>query len=73
MCQILGSESQKHYLFMTFSQTADKFLDVLKENNATATKVPTNMIHLFQPLHLTVNKFAKDFIKQKLSNSKQVC
>ena len=33
------------------------------------TKVPPNMTHHFQPLYLTVNKFANDFIKLKVSES----
>ena len=48
-------------------QTTDKFLDVLKDNNILSTKIPPNMTHVFQPLYLTVNKFAKDFIKGKFS------
>ena len=48
-------------------QTTDKFLDVLKDNNILSMKIPPNMTHVFQLLDLTVNKFAKDFIKGKFS------
>ena len=48
-------------------QTTDKFLNVLKDNNILSTKIPPNMTHVFQPLDLTVNKFAKDFMKGMVS------
>ena len=66
--QKLGSESQKALLIYDVyrGQTTDRFLDALKENNIVASKVPQNMTHLYQPLDLTVNKSAKDFMKQKV-------
>ena len=48
-------------------QTTDKFLDVLKDNNILSTKIPPNITDVFQPLDLTVNKFAKDFMKAMFS------
>ena len=48
-------------------ETTDKFLDVLKDNNILSTKIPPNMTHVFQPLDLIVNKFAKDFMKGMFS------
>ena len=48
-------------------QTTYKFLDVLKDNNILSTKIPPNMTDVFQPLDLTVNKFAKDFMKAVFS------
>ena len=65
--QELGSESQKALLIYDVfrGQTIDRFLVALKENNIIASKVPPNMTHLYQPLDLTVNKSAKDFMKQK--------
>ena len=41
-------------------------LDVLKDN-ILSTKIPPNITHMFQPLDLTVNNFAKDFIKGMFS------
>ena len=49
------------------AQTTDKVLKVLENNNILATKIPPNMTHLFQPLYLTVNKVAKDFMRKKFS------
>ena len=65
----LGSDTQQALLiFDVFrGQNTQEFLDALKENDIVATKVPPNMTHLFQPLDLTVNKFAKDYMKQKFS------
>ena len=61
----LGLETQPALLIYDVfrGQTTDKFLDVLKDNNILSTKIPPNMIHVFQPLDLIVNKFAKDFMK----------
>ena len=69
MRQILRSEWQKvRLIYDVFrGQTTDKFLDALTENNVIAKEVPPTMTHLFQPLDLTLNRFAKDFIKQKFS------
>ena len=33
------------------------------ENRILVVRVPANMTHLFQPLNLTVNESANDFIK----------
>ena len=65
----LGLETQPALLIYDVfrGQTTDKFLDVLKDNNILSTKIPPNMTHVFQPLDLTVNKFAKDFMKGKFS------
>ena len=40
---------------------------MLKDNNILSTKIPPNITHVFQPLDLTVNKFAKDFMKGMFS------
>ena len=50
-------------------QTTEKIFKVLKDNHILVTKVPANMTHLFQPLDLTVTKAAKDYTKQKFSDS----
>ena len=65
----LGFETQPALLIYDLfrGQTTDKFLDVLKDNNILSTKIPPNMTHVFQPLDLTVNKFVKDFMKEKFS------
>ena len=65
--EILGSDSQRGLLiFDVFrGQTTDSFFEALKANNVIATKIPPNMTHLYQPLDLTVNKFAKDYTQQK--------
>ena len=65
----LGLETQPALLIydIFWGQTTDKFLDVLKDNNILSTKIPPNMTDVFQPLDLTVNKFAKDFMKAVFS------
>ena len=65
----LGLETQPPLLIYDVfqRQTTDKFLDVLKDNNFLSTKIPPDMTHVFQPLDLTVNKFAKDFMKGMFS------
>ena len=64
----LGLETQPALLIydVFWRQTTDKFLDVLKDN-ILSTKIPPNMTHVFQTLDLTVNKFAKDFMKGMFS------
>ena len=65
----LGCPNQKALLiFDVFrDKTTDKNLKVLDDNNILATKVSPDMIHLFQPFDLTVNKVAKDFTKKTFS------
>ena len=65
----LGLETQPVLLIYDIfrGQTTDKFMDVLKDSNILSTKIPPNMTHMFQPLDLTVNKFAKDFMKGMFS------
>ena len=65
----LGLETQPALLMYDDfrGQTTDKFLDVLKSNNTLSTKIPPNMTHAFQPLDLTVNKFARNFMKRMFS------
>ena len=67
--EMLGLETQPALLIYDVfrGQTTDKFLDLLKDNNILSTKIPPNMTHVFQPLDLIVNKFAKDFIKGMFS------
>lgn len=62
-------ETQKALLiFDVFrGQTTQRFSESLASSNICVTKVPPNMTHLYQPLDLTVNKFAKDFMKKKFS------
>ena len=45
-------------------QTTDAVQNLLKKNNIFFTKVPANMTNLFQPLDLTVNGYAKSYIKK---------
>ena len=68
-CEKLESVDQIALLIFDVlrGQTTDKVLKVLEDNNILATKILPNMTHLFQPLDLTVNKVAKDFMKKKFS------
>ena len=48
-------------------QMTPPVLELLKENNILLVKVPNNMTHLFQPLDLTVNSWAKNFMREKFA------
>ena len=65
----LGLETQPALLIYDVfrGQTTDKFLNVVKDNNILSTKIPPNMAYVFQLLDLTVNRFAKDFMKGMFS------
>ena len=45
-------------------QTTDTVQKLLKKNNIFFTKVPANMTILFQPLDLTINGYAKSYLKK---------
>lgn len=49
-------------------QVTDKVLKKFKENHIETVFVPANMTALFQPLDLTVNAYAKKFLKKKFNN-----
>ena len=46
-------------------QTTDHVAQVLDSLNIKVVKVPANMTHFFQPLDLTVNGSAKNFMRKK--------
>ena len=48
-------------------QMTTAVLNLLKANNILLVKVPNNMTHIFQPLDLTVNSWAKDFMREKFA------
>ena len=48
-------------------QKTTPVLDILKENNIITEYVPNNMTNYYQPLDCTTNKWAKDFLKAKVS------
>ena len=45
-------------------QMTPAVLNMLKANNIFLTKVTENMTNLYQPLHLTVNGYAKSLLKR---------
>ena len=45
-------------------QTTDAVQNLLKKNSIFFTKVSANMTSLFQPLNLTVNSYAKSYLKK---------
>ena len=49
------------------ARTTDKVTSELKRLNLEYTSVPANMTHFFQPLDLTSNRSAKEFMKKSLS------
>lgn len=46
-------------------QTSTPFLQKITSNNIQFVKVPPNLTHIYQPLDVTVNCAAKQFIKRK--------
>ena len=48
-------------------QMTASVIDLLKSENILLVKVPNNMTHLFQPLDLTVNSWAKNYMKEKFA------
>ena len=48
-------------------QMTPPVLELLKESNILLVEVPNNMTHLFQPLDLTVNSWAKNFMREKFA------
>jgi len=48
-------------------QMTNEVMDFLETENILVTCVPNNMTHLFQPLDLTVNSWAKNFMKEKFA------
>ena len=67
-CQ-LDSERQPNLLIIDVfrGQVTEPVLDLLKENDILLVQVPTNMMYIFQPLHLTVNRSAKSLFKRKFT------
>ena len=49
-------------------QKTDKVLSKLASLNVEVVSVPANMTHFFQPLDLTVNGEAKQFMKDQFTN-----
>lgn len=49
-------------------QTTAAFQEVVESNNCVIVYVPANMTNYFQPLDLTVNGTAKQFLKQKFES-----
>ena len=56
-------------------QMAPDVLNMLKANNIFLTKVPTNMTNLYQSLDLTMNGYAKSFLKRMFTEwfASKVC
>ena len=46
-------------------QTTENINEYIEENDCVIVYVPNNMTHYFQPLDLTVNAIAKQFLKDK--------
>ena len=61
------SEDQKYLLIYNVfkAQTTDKYHGHLDENNIACVQVPPNLTHIFQPLDLNANAFAKSFLKSR--------
>ena len=48
-------------------QMTDSVLGLLESENILVVRVPNNMTHLFQPLDLTVNSWAKNYMRERFS------
>ena len=48
-------------------QKTESVIEVLKENNIHNENIPNNMSNYYQPLDLTTNNWAKEFLKTKFS------
>lgn len=48
-------------------QMTTEVMELLAEENILVTYVPNNMTHIFQPLDLTVNSWAKNYMKEKFA------
>ena len=48
-------------------QMTNEVISLLKENNIILIRVPANMTHIFQPLDLTVNQWAKKIMRDRFS------
>ena len=55
-------------------QKTESVIEVLKENNIHTEYIPNNMTNYYQPLDLTTNKWAKEFLNTKFLqwHSKQI-
>ena len=62
-------ENQTAILIMDVfrGQMTNEIISLLKENNIILIRVPANMTHIFQPLDLTVNQWAKNFMRDRFS------
>ena len=49
-------------------QMTSEVMDLLAKENILVSCVPNNMTHLFQPLDLTVNSWAKRYMKEKFAS-----
>ena len=47
------------------ARTGDKYREHLDGNSIAYVQVPPNFTHIFQPLNLSVNAFAKSFLKSR--------
>ena len=46
-------------------QWTDSIKKLVEDNNGKMAPVPANMTHIFQPLHLTVNRSGKSFSRDE--------
>ena len=62
-------QTSQHYWFGMFFvvEKTESVIEVLKENNIHNKNIPNNMSNYYQPLDLTTNNWAKEFLKTKFS------
>ena len=65
----MPSDQKALLIFDVFrGQTTKKVTDLIEENDCVKVFVPANLTHEFQPLDLTVNGVAKEFLNKKFSD-----
>ena len=62
-------------LYTFRGQCTERILSKLEENNVRVVIIPANCTDRLQPLDLSVNKVAKDFLRTQFSNwyADQIC
>ena len=65
----LPDDQKSMLIFDVFKgQKTQRVTDLIEENDCICVYVPPNLTHVFQPLDLTVNGMAKEFLNKKFGD-----